>query len=124
MYAEEAVIVLSHLLYNQDQVSPRMWSFYLVIIDGIINNRDFMDGILNLSIVPIFNFINKDPNTLRQGTYDGNSTYLDLCFNLISQIFKIGSESEDELVSMIAVSVTNHLLDSVQGIDSSLQTIL
>jgi hypothetical protein len=90
-----------------------MWSFYLVIADGIINDREFLDSNLGSAAVPIFNFINKDPNTLRQGTYDGNQTYLDLLFNIIQKIFKIGTESEDELLSMVGVSITNNLLDSV-----------
>jgi hypothetical protein len=93
-------------------------------MDGVLNQRDYLDGVITCLCVPIFNYINKAPEVLRSGTCDGNTTYLDLLFQLIALIFKKGEEGQDEMLSISGVCLTNSLLDSLQGIDSSLQQII
>ena len=40
---EEGLTCLSELLYNQDQISMRMWNFFVMIIDLIVNNKGILD---------------------------------------------------------------------------------
>ena len=45
-------------------------------------------------------------------------------FQHISSIFKKASDEEDELLGMCGVTLINHILDSVQGIEGSLPGII
>lgn len=40
---EEGITCLSEILYNQDQISPRMWKFFFTIIDLYVNDKGLLD---------------------------------------------------------------------------------
>jgi len=43
MSVEEGITCISELLYNQDSVSEKMWTFYCIIIDSLLNNRGVLE---------------------------------------------------------------------------------
>lgn len=124
MYVEEGLAILTHLLYYQDQVSPRLWNFFLTLMDGAINNRDFIDGNFGPILPPIFNYINKGGEVMSVTQVNETTTYLDLLFQFIVLCFNKGEEEGDELTSVFGVSLTNALLDNIRGVDSILQSII
>jgi hypothetical protein len=40
---EEGIYCLSEILYNQDQVSPRMWKFFITIIELYVSDKGIID---------------------------------------------------------------------------------
>lgn len=59
--AEEGLTCIAELLYNQDAISPRMWSFYDMIITSILTDRGILDEFLPQVSVPLINYISKNP---------------------------------------------------------------
>ncbi len=81
--AEEGLTCLSELLYNQDFVSPKMWSFYQVIMDLILNDKGILDDFLSQAAVPLINFISKSPEEFKSASFNGQMTCMDMMFSLI-----------------------------------------
>lgn len=102
----------------------RMWNFYLVIIDLIVNNKGVLDEFIHAASVPLINFMSKDPEQFRNAKFDGHGSCMDMMFNLIGRIFEISRIKEDEIEAMCAVTLIISLLENVQGIESSLHNIL
>lgn len=63
---EEGITCISEILYNQDEISMRMWNFYLIIVDLIVNNKGILDEYTHAASVPLINFISKNPEQFRQ----------------------------------------------------------
>ena len=40
---EDGITCLAELLYNQDQISPRMWKFFFSIVDLYVNDRGLIE---------------------------------------------------------------------------------
>jgi len=95
-------------------------------MDGVLNERDFFDGNIENTAVPFINYINKNPEQFRTLVLNGanNQTCMDLMFQTISFIFKKATDDDNELLAMCGVTLINHILDSVQGIDGSLPGII
>ena len=77
-------------------------------MDGVLNERDFFDGNIENTAVPFINYINKNPEQ----------------FRTLAFIFKKATDDDNELLAMCGVTLINHILDSVQGIDGSLPGII
>lgn len=58
---EEGLTCISELLYNQNEVSMRMWNFYQIIVNLILNDRGILDEFLPQASVPLINFMSKNP---------------------------------------------------------------
>jgi len=69
MSVEEGITCLSELLYNQNDVSMRMWNFYGIIIDLIVNNRGILDEYTHAVCVPLINFMSKNPEQFRNANF-------------------------------------------------------
>ena len=59
---EDGLSCISELLYNQDQISNRMWTFYQIIVDLIVNDKEVLDEFLSQASVPLVNFMQKNPD--------------------------------------------------------------
>ena len=69
---EEGLSCLSELLYNQPIVSPRMWNIYVLICDSILQDKGILDDYIEVLSVPLINFMNRDPHTFKNTTFDNN----------------------------------------------------
>eukprot|EP00347_Sterkiella_histriomuscorum_P021385 403334157 len=123
MSTSEGLTCISELLYNQDQVSMRMWKFYVHIIDLVVNNKAVLDENIAAAAVPLMNYISKDPNQFLQANFDGHSA-LDMMFGFIGRVFEVANLKEDEIEAMCAVTLLIALLENVSGIESSLHNII
>jgi len=102
----------------------RMWNFYLVIIDVIVNNKGVLDDFMYAASVPLINFMAKNPEQFRNANFDGHGSCMDMMFGLIGKIFEISRMKEDEISAMCSVTLLIALLENVPGIESSLHNIL
>lgn len=102
----------------------RMWNYYLVIVDVIVNNKGILDEFLHAASVPLINYMTKNPEQFRNATFEGHGSCMDMMFSLIGRIFEISRLKEDEIEAMCAVTLLISLLENVTGIESSLHNIL
>jgi len=58
---EDGITCLAELLYNQDQISPRMWKFFFTIIDLYVNDKGLIDEFIFQASVPLINYMQKNP---------------------------------------------------------------
>lgn len=117
MSVEEGLTCISELLYNQDRISMRMWNFYLVFIDLIVNDKGILDELFHAVSVPLINYISKDPEQFRTANFEGHGSCIDMMFSLIGRIFEVARVKEDEIEAMCAVTLLIALLENVQGIE-------
>lgn len=59
--ADEGLTCISELIYNQDNVSPRMWGFYFHIIDLYLTDAGVIDSSIAQASVPLINYMVKAP---------------------------------------------------------------
>lgn len=121
---EDGITCISELLYNQSNVSPRMWNFYVVIVDLVVGNKGVLDEFLPQASVPLINFMNKSPNDFRAAHFEGRGSCMDMMFALIGRIFEVAGAKECEIEAMCAVTLLIALLENVVGIEDSLPNIL
>jgi hypothetical protein len=43
---EDGIACIAEILYNQQQISPRMWNFYETIVNVIVQDRGILDEFL------------------------------------------------------------------------------
>ena len=121
---EDGIACLSELLYNQDQISPRMWKFFFIITDLYNNDRGIIDEFIHEACVPLINFMQKNPEQFLQAHFEGFGSALDVMFNLIGRIFQVSQAKEDELEAICAISLIIKMLEAIQGIEASLGNII
>ncbi len=121
---EDGITCISEILYNQEHVSPRMWNFYMVIMDAILNNKGILDEYLAQVAVPLINYMNKSPDEFRNANFEGQGSCMDMMFSLIARIFEISKVKECEMEAMCSVTLLIAMLENVSGIESSLHNIL
>jgi hypothetical protein len=121
---EDGITCLSELLYNQEQVSPRMWKFFFTIVDLYVNDRGIIDEFMFQASVPLINYMQKNPEQFRNAVFEGLGSCMDMIFSLIGKIFENSRLKECELEAICAVTLLIQMLESIQGIDSSLHNIL
>jgi hypothetical protein len=92
---KDGISCLVELLYNQEQISDFMWSFYPVIVDSYVNDRGLIDKYIEHAVLLLLNYIQKSPNQFRNGFFDGFGSCMDTMFNFIGKIFKDAKENED-----------------------------
>ena len=63
--ADEALTCIAELLYNQSEVSPRMWGVYYQIVDLYLNDQGVIEGLLSAASVPLINFMVKAPEIFK-----------------------------------------------------------
>jgi hypothetical protein len=102
----------------------KMWQFYQIIINLIVNDRGILDEFLPQAAVPLINFMSKNPEQFRTATFEGQGTCLDMMFALIAKIFEVARIKEDEIEAMCAITLIMSLLENIQGIESSLPNII
>jgi hypothetical protein len=66
----------------------------------------------------------KDPEQFRTAVFDGFGSCLDMMFNLIGKIFQTAKAKQDEIEAICAVTLIIQMLESLQGIESSLHNII
>jgi hypothetical protein len=88
---------LLELLYNQKQISNRMWKFYFIIIELYVNDRGLIDEYIVHAMVPLMNYIQKTPQDFRHGVFDGFGSCMDMMFNFIGKIFLDARENNDKV---------------------------
>jgi hypothetical protein len=89
---DEGLSCLSELLYNQQTVSNRMWNFYILICESLLNDKGILDEDLCVVSVPLINFINKDPATFRTTQFDYNgqkTTCLDIFCQVVGKCLQL-----------------------------------
>lgn len=121
---EEGIACIAELLYNQDQVSVRMWNFYSIMINLILQDKGILDEFLCQASVPFINFMSKNPEQFKSCSFNGSQTCMDLMFQLIGRIIEIAKAKDDEMEALTAISLTIALLENVPGIDSSLPGVV
>ena len=121
---EDGITLLSELLYNQEQVSPRMWKFFFIITDLYNNDRGILDDFIHQACVPLINYMQKNPQQFLQAHFEGFGSAMDVMFNLIAKIFHNSQQKQDELEAICAVTLIIQMLESIQGIEGSLGNII
>ena len=58
---EDGITCLAELLYNQPQISSRMWKFYFTIIELYLNDRGIIEEFIFQASVPLINYMQKNP---------------------------------------------------------------
>jgi len=111
-------------LYNQEQISPRMWKFFFIIADLYNNDRGIIDEFIHEACVPLINFMQKNPEQFLQAHFEGFGSALDVMFNLIGRIFQVSQAKKDELEAICAVGLIIKMLEAIQGIEGSLGNII
>ena len=121
---EDGISCLAELLYNQEQISGRMWKFYFTIVDLYVNDRGLIDEFIAQASVPLINYMQKNPDQFRNAVFDGFGSCMDMMFNLIGKIFHNAREKECEIEAICAVTLIIQMLESLQGIEDSLHNII
>lgn len=106
--ADEGLTCISELIYNQNEVSPRLWGFFQHIITIYVEDRGIIDEVAQAS-VPLINYMVKAPQTFKQAV-NGVSP-LDMVLQFIAKVFEEGTELNKELTSMCGVSLIMALLE-------------
>ncbi len=84
---EDGITCLAELLYNQNEISPRLWRYYFLIIDLYVNDRGIIDDFIFQASVPLINYMQKNPDQFRNAVFEGMGSCMDMMFNLIGKIF-------------------------------------
>ena len=101
-----------------------MWPFYTHLCNLFINDKGILDEFLPNVAVPLINYMNKDPHNFKIDIFGTGTTPMDTMFTLISRIFKVASEKQDEIEAICAVTLILALLENIPGIDSNLNGII
>jgi hypothetical protein len=70
-HADEGLTVIAELIYNQNDVSPRMWGIYQHIITIYIQDQDYIKRLLSQASVPLINFMVKAPEVFKTANFNG-----------------------------------------------------
>ena len=49
-----------------------MWNIYVLICDSILQDKGILDDYIEVLSVPLINFMNRDPHTFKNTTFDNN----------------------------------------------------
>ena len=66
--ADEGLTCVSELIYNQDQISPRMWGFFQLIIQSYLDDTGVLDDALAQAAAPLITFMAKAPESFTVAT--------------------------------------------------------
>ncbi len=110
---EDGISCLGELLYNQEQISPRMWKFFFTIVDLYVNDRGLIEEFIFQASVPLINYMQKNPDQFRNAVFDGFGSCMDMMFNLIGKIFHNAREKECEIEAICAVTLIIQMLESL-----------
>mmetsp|Transcript_18593 Transcript_18593/g.17685 ORF Transcript_18593/g.17685 Transcript_18593/m.17685 type:complete len:268 (+) Transcript_18593:1186-1989(+) len=121
---EDGITCISELLFNQDHVSPRMWNFFQLIIDLIINDKGILEEFLSQVSVPLSNYVVKTADHFATLSLNGQQTCLDMMLFLIQKIIKDAKEKEDEFDAIIGVTLMFALLENLKGLEPVMEGIL
>ena len=61
MYTDEGLTCLAELIYNQKEMSPRIWNFFQMIVNSILVDEGIHDEFLQQVFAVFINLINKAP---------------------------------------------------------------
>ncbi len=121
---EDGITCLSELLYNQEHISNRMWKYFFTIVDLYVNDRGLIDEFMFQASVPLINYMQKNPEQFRNAVFEGMGSCMDMMFSLIGKIFENARLKECEMEAICAVTLLIQMLESIQGIESSLHNII
>lgn len=119
---EEGLTCLAILLYNQQQISQNMWSFFSQLVASILSDQGLYDNYLNTVFVVLINFLNKAPEQTKQIEFPGMQgvTCLQTMCQLIAKTFELSSVYEDEIIALQAVTLANAILENVKGVSGAI----
>ena len=103
--ADEALTCVAELLYNQKQVSERMWGVYFHIVNLYLNDQGVIEAMLGQASVPLINYMVKAPEIFKNQDFGGQGTPLTLLLSYIAKTFNDGEELCDENLTMTGISL-------------------
>lgn len=74
---DEGLTCIAELLYNQKQVSPRMWGLYGHLINLYVEDKGILDQSVAQASVPLINYMVKAPVEFKTANFNG-ATPLDM----------------------------------------------
>lgn len=101
-----------------------MWNIYLMLTESIIQDKGILDEYLDEVFVCFINFMNKDPEFFKTGSFGQNTTCLEICCQLIALVFKNAEEKDDELEAICGVTLVNAMFENLQGISHIIPGII
>jgi len=87
-----------------------MWGIYSHIISSYLNDRGVLDGHISAASVSLINFMVKAPTDFKTAKLN-NQTPLEMILEFIEKIFADGTELDDEIHSMCAVTLIMAILE-------------
>lgn len=124
MQTEDALACLAELLHSQDQISDKMWNFYLLLVDACLNNKEQITEVIEAAIVVLINFISKNPDQFRDLNLNGYGTCLQMMMEVISKLLQSAKNDQDEMKAMNPITLINSIVENVNGIDAFLPGII
>ena len=119
MYTDEGLTCLAELIYNQKEMSPRIWNFFQMIVNSILVDEGIHDEFLQQVFAVFINLINKAPEQFKSITFNMNNTQitaLDLTCQLIVKCIEVARIKEDEIDAISVMSLSFALLENLQGV--------
>mmetsp|Transcript_10551 Transcript_10551/g.7883 ORF Transcript_10551/g.7883 Transcript_10551/m.7883 type:complete len:192 (+) Transcript_10551:1740-2315(+) len=83
---EDAITCLAELVSNQDTISARMWNFFQLIVDLVVNDKGVLDEFLSQTAIPLCNFVLKAGDDLATFSPNNQQTALELLVMLIQKV--------------------------------------
>ena len=91
---DEGLTCLSELIYNQPESSERMWNFFQLIVQSIMEGRGILEQFSEACFAVIINMMNRNPENFKSLSLpSGNGqtmTPLDMTLALGQKCFQLG----------------------------------
>ena len=107
--SDEALTCVSELVYNQKEVSNRMWGFYQHIIQLFLEDKHHFE--VSVASKVFIYYMIRGSDAFKNSSLQGQGSPLELLFTFIAKIFKEGKEDSLEIHSMVAVSLFIAILE-------------
>jgi hypothetical protein len=89
-----------------------MWNLFRLIVESYMTDRGILDPHMQIVSVALVNYMVKAPNEFVNANINGKAP-LFMTLELIQKIFSMGKEIEDEILSMIGVTLIIALVENV-----------
>ena len=126
-YFDEGLTCMAELIYNQDQVSQRIWNFFEMITLSLMRDPGTYSDYIESAFAVFINLINKAPEQFKTVSFNHQGqqmTALDMTCLLIQESLKVAKEKEDELDGISVVTLSFALLENIQGIQSTIPGLM
>ena len=118
-YLEYALDILTFLTFFPDTISPQLWECFPLIYTAF---DQYAFDYLNLMVIPVDNFIAKDPQYFLAAVNFDGAKYIDLVFSMVAKT--LGEDRSSELECRKSLSLLMSVLLHCKGhIDAYLPLI-